>query len=338
MAGPFAALVLGSDSNFYGTTEVGGSGPCDSGDLGNGCGTVFRISPSGSESNLHSFGNSPDDGQYPAGIVKGSDGNIYGTTGGGGTNNVGTIFRISPSGAYTILYSFGDFPTDGNGPEGLVEGYDSNFYGTTSQGGTNNISCFNGCGTVFRISSSGSYTSLYSFAGYLNGDGGDPQPGLVQGTDGNFYGTTSSGGTNSDSGIIFRISSSGTYTILHSFVGSANDGAYPEAGLVQGSDGNFYGTTSQGGPSTNCPYGCGVVFQLDVGLGPCGMSLGTTNAAFDAAGGSDSVSVTASNGCVWGAGAMRASLRSLPAAPGRATGRLVIRWRPIPMPASRPGR
>ncbi len=299
-AGPFAGLVLGSDGNLYGTTEGGGNGPCDSGDLGNGCGIVFRISPSGSETNLHSFGNSPDDGQYPAGLVRGSDGNIYGTTGGGGTNNVGTVFRISSSGTYTILYSFGDSPTDGNGPEGLVEGYDSNFYGTTSQGGTN-TSCFNGCGTVFRISPSGSYTSLYSFAGYLNEDGGDPQAGLVQGSDGNFYGTTSQGGTNSDSGIIFRISSSGSYTILHSFVGSAIDGAYPQAGLVQGSDGNFYGTTSQGGTSTNCAFGCGVVFELDVGLGPCGMSIGATNAVFDAAGGSDSVSVTASNGCAWGA-------------------------------------
>ena len=406
--GPFAGLVQGSDSNFYGTTQYGGGNGG-----GNGYGTVFRISPGGNYTSLYSFGRFPNDGEYPVmascratmgtstgrpntvertararcfgsvpvaitristrspvrpkmglvrlpgwcwaatgistgrlrvegaapatlvtwatavasffgsvpavakriftllatplmmgniqpGLVMGSDGNIYGTTGGGGTNNVGTVFRISSSGTYTILYSFGDSPTDGNGPEGLVEGYDSNFYGTTSQGGTN-TSCVNGCGTVFRISPSGSYTSLYSFAGYLNEDGGDPQAGLVQGSDGNFYGTTSQGGTNSDSGIIFRISSSGSYTILHSFVGSAIDGAYPQAGLVQGSDGNFYGTTSQGGTSTNCAFGCGVVFELDVGLGPCGMSISATNAVFDAAGGSDSVSVTASNGCAWGA-------------------------------------
>jgi uncharacterized repeat protein (TIGR03803 family) len=287
---PSAGLVQGTDSNFYGTTSDGGS---------NGDGTVFQISPSGSYTNLYSFAGHPNDGANPsAGLVQGADSNFYGTTLYGGTNTncnagCGTVFQISPSGGYTNLHSFAGSPNDGSYPQaGLVQGSDSNFYGTTLYGGTS-TNCDAGCGTVFRISPSGSYTNLYSFAGSPN-DGSYPQAGLVQGSDSNFYGTTSGGGTN-DNGTVFRISPSGSYTNLYSFAGHPNDGKNPSAGLVQGTNSNFYGTTLYGG--TN---GDGAVFELTLGGNTnCTFSIGSTNAVFDAAGGSNSVSVIASNGCTW---------------------------------------
>jgi uncharacterized repeat protein (TIGR03803 family) len=139
---PVSGLVQGSDGNLYGTALDGGT---------HGDGTVFRISPSGTYTNLHSFVGYPNDGTEPyAGLVQGSDGNFYGTTYQGGTNNYGTVFRISPSGSFTNLYSFVR-PPDGSEPQArLVQGSDGNFYGTAYDGGTNDD------GTVFRISPSGS--------------------------------------------------------------------------------------------------------------------------------------------------------------------------------------
>jgi uncharacterized repeat protein (TIGR03803 family) len=260
---PSAGLVQGSDGNFYGTTSFGGtSSNCFN------CGTVFWISPSGSYTNLYSFGNSPNDGMTPyAGLVQGSDGNFYGTTYAGGANLYGgTVFRISPSGSYTQLYNFGSSPTDGTSPSaGLVQGSDGNFYGTTYFGGTS-TNCVSGCGTVVRISPSGSETNLYSF-GSSPTDGYRPEARLVQGSDGNFYGTTYGGGATSTNynpicacygvGTVFRISPSGSETNLHSFIGFPTDGANPYGGLVQGSDGNFYGTTDSGGTNYD-----GTVFRI----------------------------------------------------------------------------
>ena len=277
---PYAGLVQGSDGNFYGTTYEGGA----NGGGTNVGGTVFRISPSGTYTNLHSFTGTNGDGVFPyAPLVQGSDGNFYGTTYRGGTNKAGTVFRISPSGTYTSLYSFGSYPADGGLPlAGLVQGSDGNFYGTTVNGGTNSD------GTVFRISPSGSYSNLYSFGGPPT-DGQNPRAGLVQGSDGNFYGTTVNGGTNClYCGTVFRISPSGTYTNLYSFGSSPTDGFSPFAGLLQGSDGNFYGTTYGGGAGTNCYEGCGTVFKLTVPLSPppypinqiTGVHLSGTNIVF----------------------------------------------------------
>jgi uncharacterized repeat protein (TIGR03803 family) len=247
---PMAGLVQGSDGSFYGTTQTGGTGNRING-------TVFRISSNGIYTNLHFFAGSPTDGGVPYGwLVQGSDGNFYGTTAFGGSHNSGTVFRISSSGSYTSLYSFGNQPNDGAySYAGLVQGSDGNFYGTTGRGGLS-TNCYAGCGTVFQISLSGAYTNLYSFVGPLDGEW--PGGGVVQGSDGNLYGTTALGGTY-DSGTVFRISYSGACTNLYSFASQPNDGANPVAVLVQGSDGYFYGTTQNGG--TNGSYG-GTVFRI----------------------------------------------------------------------------
>jgi len=274
---PQAGLVQGSDGNFYGTASYGGV---------SGNGTVFRISPSGSLTSLWSFTGGNDGANPQAGLVQGSDGNFYGTTYGSSPSANGTVFRISPSGILTTLWSFTGGSNGAYPWATLVQGSDSNFYGTASYGGAY------GAGTVFRISPSGSLTSLWSFTG--GNDGATPQAGLVQGSDGNFYGTASYGGAYG-AGTVFRISPSGSLTNLWSFTG-CGDGANPYAGLLQSSDGNFYGTTTGGG--TN---GYGTVFVLDVAGGGtnCTFSITSNSANFSAAGGSCNVGVTASNGCAW---------------------------------------
>jgi uncharacterized repeat protein (TIGR03803 family) len=248
-ANPYAGLVEGGDGYFYGTTAAGGT---------NNVGTVFRIGPIGPLSTLYSF-TGGNDGAYPlAGLVQDSDGNLYGTTQSGGTNDSGTVFKVSINGALTTLYTFTG-GNDGGGPYfGLVWGSDGYLYGTTDSGGTNDL------GTVFKISPAGMLSTLYSF----NGDDGGYPNGLVPGTDGNFYGTTATGGTNGE-GTIFKISINGVLTTLYSFTGG-EDGGRPNAGLVEGSDGGFYGTTSTGGRGQ-----VGTVFRL--ALEPVFLAVTQTN-------------------------------------------------------------
>jgi len=257
-ANPEAGLVLATNGYFYGTTFSGGISNCA---FGSSCGTVFKITPSGTLTTLHSFDQT--DGGNPGTLVQAGNGSFYGITFGGGgsikcTGGCGTVFQITPAGNLSTLYSFCSQTncTDGSFPTGLVQGSSGNFYGTTESGGSSTNCIFgSSCGTVFKITPRGTLTTLHSFDGT---DGDDPEAGLVQGTDGNFYGTTISGGTNSD-GTVFKITPSGTLTTLHSFSGT--DGDSPNAMLVQGTDGNFYGATSVGG-SNSCSNGCGTVFEI----------------------------------------------------------------------------
>jgi len=161
------------------------------------------------------------------------------------------VFKIDRVGDPTTLHSFGG--EDGSNPYArLLEAADGYFYGTTGNGGAG--TCMYGCGTVFRIDSSGRLTTLHRFAGAPN-DGANPRGGLIQASDGNFYGTTSAGGS-AGGGTIFRIDASGNLTLLHSFAG--DEGSTPVAGLLQATDGNFYGTTSAGGAAGN-----GTIFRID---------------------------------------------------------------------------
>jgi len=250
---PAAGLIQGTDGNFYGTTELGGT-HCNSG--GVACGTFFKLTPAGTETVLYNFGATSADGNTPeAGVIEGPDGNFYGTTIQGGAHGLGTVFKITPAGVETVLYSFGATSSDGAEPvAGLILGSDGNFYGTTQAGGANHS-----LGTVFKITPAGVESVLYSF-GATSSDGAIPVAGLLQGADGNFYGTTSAGGVNGvvavTSGTVFEVTPTGVETVLHSF-GTGTDGAEPEGGLIQDAEGNLYGTTFLGGASDN-----GTVFKI----------------------------------------------------------------------------
>ncbi|MGO8671962.1 MAG: choice-of-anchor tandem repeat GloVer-containing protein, partial [Capsulimonadaceae bacterium] len=238
-------LILANDGNFYGTTTYGGS-TTGTDPTGYGYGTVFRMTPDGVVTILHSFGDGSvanDAAKPKAGLVQATDGNFYGTSLAGGSAGVGTVFRVTPSGGVTILHSFGDGSVENDGTQPiatLIQGTDGKLYGTTEAGGAA------GYGTAFSMSISGGETVLHSFAdGSVPSDGSEPWAPLLQASDGDFYGTTVAGGLAFDQGTVYRMDSFGNVTILHSFGdGTVEfDGMNPEAGLVQGSDGNFYGAT-----------------------------------------------------------------------------------------------
>ncbi len=247
---PFAGAIQGSNGFFYGMTAHGGV---------NGAGVVYAVTPQGQGAILHSFGDPTvtNDGQFPlAGAVQGKDGNFYGTTDEGGVGS-GTVFQISAQGQYSILHFFGGTAqNDGSNPNGLIQGADGNFYGTTQSGGTANS------GVAYSITSGGQVMILHSF-GIVAGDGLAPSGSLVQGPDGNFYGTTQSGGASSPGpagGTVFRMTPTGSVTILFSFQGGdlgKQYGLLPAGDLVQGADGNFYGTTEEGGAA-----GFGTFFKI----------------------------------------------------------------------------
>jgi uncharacterized repeat protein (TIGR03803 family) len=221
-------MVEGSDGNFYGVGNSGGIGSN---------GGVFKVTPTGSYTLLHIFASSGDLTSPLASLVQGSDGNFYGETQDGGANGDGGVFKITPTGTETVLWSFGGTGDGINGNSNLVIGADGNFYGTCSGGGAN------GNGTFFKITPAGSETVLYSFG--ASGDGQTAYGNLVLAADGNFYGTSMLGGTHSQ-GTIFRITPTGEESVLWSF-GGAGDGQQPFGGLVTGTDGHFYGTTDGGG-------------------------------------------------------------------------------------------
>jgi len=256
---PRGSLVLGRDGYFYGTTFES--------DLTstNHPGTFFKITPGGTLTTLHDF--NPADGRQPGGaLVQANDGNFYGTSAFGGVNDDGTVYKITPGGELTTLYDFDLFPQGAIPVAGLIQATDGNFYGTTYWGGD-----YDG-GTVFKITSAGGkIDTLYSFCSPLNcDDGNHTWATLVQGADGNFYGTTVAGGSGNcpvsgGCGTVFKITPAGQLTTLYSFCTETNcsDGGLPLAGLIQATDGNFYGTTNVGGANGN-----GTIFQIIPGITP----------------------------------------------------------------------
>lgn len=252
---PGAGLIRDGKGNLYGTTWGGGAytSSCE----GFGCGTVFELTSSGTETILHSFDDNGTDGYWPVdSLIRDKEGNLYGTTSGGGAYGYGTVFEVTPTGEETVLYSFGQNGTDGRSPNGgVVMDGKGNLYGTTEMGGAYSSSCQGyGCGTVFKITPSGTETILHSFD--ENGtDGTFPAAGLVIKA-GNLYGTTSGGGAYGW-GTVFKVTLSATETILHSFDQNGIDGVYPYSGLVIDKTGNLYGTTLDGGS-----HGWGAVFEL----------------------------------------------------------------------------
>ena len=262
--------MRGSDGNFYGTTLEGGANTGCS--LGSGsCGTVFKITPGGALTTLHSFcaqSGCADGGNPYAGLVQASDGNFYGTTFGRGVNGYGTVFKITPAGALTRFTAFA-LKRTALTANTLTPGWCKPATGTsTGQPPAGGGGPFHQGGTVFKITSSGTLTTIYNFCSQPNcTDGADSLAALVQGTDGNFYGTTIGGGAyciqNSGCGTVFKITPSGTLTTLHSF-DDTDDGKAPFGGLVQATDGNFYGTTTFGAnpACTTGLHGCGTVFRL----------------------------------------------------------------------------
>jgi uncharacterized repeat protein (TIGR03803 family) len=306
-------LIQGSDGSFYGTADGGNSDECP-GD--GGCGVVFKVTRSGAYSVLYAFcsqSNCPD-GDGPYGLTQGADGNFYGLTSDGGANGLGTIFKLTPTGALKTLYNLcsvgGSSCTDGEEPSVLVQGSDGNFYGEMYSGGAN------GKGTIFKFAPTGVLTTIYNFCsvgGRNCTDGLDPAGGLIEGADGNLYGASSEGPnelgqifkittagsltpictdcysdlvlasdgnfygpgygpTSVNSGFV-KVTPTGTLTTLYTFCSQTDcvDGEDPNPGVIQGSDGDFYGTTLSGGANGGpYPYGCdgspqcGTIYEIAI--------------------------------------------------------------------------
>jgi uncharacterized repeat protein (TIGR03803 family) len=236
------------------------------------------LTPIGTLTTLYEFCLQPNcsDGAAPTGgLVQAADGSFYGTTSQGGTGancslqyGCGTIFKLTPAGTLTTLYSFCSLKNcaDGKIPFGtLLHASDGNLYGTTQVGGVISNMCPDGCSTSFKITPNGSFTTIYTFCSQQEcTDGASPNQTLVQGADGDLYGTTEESGPNLY-GTIFRLTFAGSLTTVYNFCSQPDcaDGWSPFAGLVQAADGNFYGTTFLGGGNNGCSgYGCETVFKI----------------------------------------------------------------------------
>jgi uncharacterized repeat protein (TIGR03803 family) len=250
------SMIQGTDGNLWGTTLEGGA-TYDPG-VNQGEGIVFKMNPSGGLTIVYNFCSKANctDGSYPySPLVQGTDGNFYGTTAGGGAYDGGSVFKLTPEGQLTTLYSFCQTqgcPDGTNIYGGLIEGSNGDFYGVAEEGGTGG-GC--GCGTAFKITKKGKLTTIHNFKG---DDGGSPMAALLQISSGDFYGTTYAGGTYG-LGTVFKMTAGGKVTTLYSFCAQSGcaDGEYPSASLIQGNDGDFYSTTYSGGTD-----GYGTVFKI----------------------------------------------------------------------------
>jgi len=261
-AGPMASLI-DVDNLLYGTTTTGGAYYCISSDVG--CGTIFSVTPGGTEKVLHNFGRNPD-GNLPAAGLIDVNGMLYGTTLAGGSHycrsletNCGTVFSITTDGAEEVVHSFRGGPHDGSAPVAPLLDVNGTLYGTTEYGGKYCLAhSEGGCGTVFKITADGAERILHNFAG--SPDGASPQGGLVE-VNGTLYGTTDSAGANGG-GTVFSITLGGVEKVLHSFgpYPDGADGSYPVGGLVE-IHGKLYGATANGGKH----HAHGVVFSITMG-------------------------------------------------------------------------
>jgi uncharacterized repeat protein (TIGR03803 family) len=236
-------VIRDSAGNLYGTTSEGGA---------YGYGVVFKLDTTGAYTVLYSSTGGAD-GAVPRRVIRDSVGNLYGIACCDGAYDHGVVFELKANGKYKLLHSFNG--ADGAGPNGLLRDSAGTLYGTTSEGGASG-NCNGGCGVVFKLDTTGAYAVLYTFTGGADGDGEDPNAGLVRDSAGNLYGTTFYGGA-CGPGVVFKLDKTGAETLLHSFCGEPDDGSFPGAGLVRDSAGTLYGTTSQGGA-----YGVGVVFKI----------------------------------------------------------------------------
>ena len=258
---PDAGVVMDGDRNLYGITSIGGDLSC--GGYPPGCGVIFKLDKNGRETVLHAFTGGTDGSDPNGSLVHDGTGNLYGVASEGGADNHGTVFKIDGAGSFSVLYSFTG-GTDGGGPEGpLVLDAAGNLYGENTFGG-DLISCYQGCGVVFKLDSEGKETVLYTFTGQA--DGASPVGGLIRDSAGNLYGGTGdviNGCETDNCGVIFKVAPSGKETVLYTFTGGT-DGMNPFGGVTMDASGNLYGTTYQGGDSS-CGYrgyGCGLVFKL----------------------------------------------------------------------------
>lgn len=244
---PAAGLIADSKGHFYGTTSYGGITTGSCGGANFGCGVVFEVDAAGNETVLHAFAGAPADGRQPyANLVRDRAGHLYGTTVyggfttascGGSRYGCGAAFEVSPKGTETVLHLFTDGSDGGFPVSSLLRDTTGNLYGTTQGGGAG------GNGTVFKLDPAGAETTLYSFAGSPK-DGVGPSAGVTPDPAGNLYGTTNAGGS-AGGGVVFKLSKTGTETVLHNF--SLPNGSQPDSDLLRDKFGTLYGTTEGGG-------------------------------------------------------------------------------------------
>jgi uncharacterized repeat protein (TIGR03803 family) len=249
---PYAGLIRDKAGNLYGTTYEGGGIGCV-----DGCGTVFKVDTTGTETVLHSFAGGTTDGCFPyGGLLRDKAGNLYGTTQACGASSSGTVFRLSKSGKETVLHNFAGGASDGANPlyASLLMDRKGALYGVAQYGGTSNE------GVVYKLSKSGALRVLHSFAGGTT-DGCNPNGTPAMDSLGNLYGTAVACGS-SNMGIVWKVSKKGTEKVLHNFTGGTTDGGVPIAGVILDAKGNLYGDTQYGGGTGCLSTGCGTVYKL----------------------------------------------------------------------------